>query len=529
MRFLIPFLPFIIVILYNFLSFCFPNMKGWLMMSIALPLIPIIITLVVIIFVLSIIRMSYVKAPPNVAFIISGLQKVPRILIGRAGLKFPFIERLDELYLGQMSVDINTEQAVPTNDFINVNVDAVAKVRLKSDDAGIQIAAKNFLNLNPQEITIQLVDSLQGNLREIIGTMSLRDINTNRDKFSDEVMAKAVVDMNKLGVEIISCNIQNITDDNGIITDLGMDNISKIKKDASIAKAQADRDVAIAQAMAAKEANDAKITADTLIAERNNDLIVRKAELQKIADTKKAEADAAYEIQLQEQQKTIQITTVNAQIAKTEREAELKEREVTIKEQTLNAEIKKQAEAEKYRVEQEALAELEKRKRDAEAKAYEELKQAEVQKAKAEAEKYSMEQEALGIKAKALAEAEGLTLKGTAEATAIQAKGNAEAEAMMKRAEAYKQYNNAAMVEMLINALPSIAGEIAKPLSAIDKISIIGNAADATTVSNNIPIVMAQLFKTVQETTGLNLIDIVKANSLEAQTTKNINISGLSD
>lgn len=489
---------------------------------------PFICTIITILFVIVIIKKSYVKAPPNVAYIISGIQKVPRILIGRAGLKLPFVERLDELYLGQMSVDIKTEQAVPTNDFINVNVDAVAKVRLKSDADGIQVAAKNFLNLNVRDITAQLVDSLQGNLREIIGTMSLRDININRDRFSDEVMNKAAVDMDKLGVEIISCNIQNITDNNGIIADLGMDNISKIKKDASIAKAQADRDVAIAQAMAAEESNDARVKADTLIAERNNDLIIRKAELQKVSDAKKAEADAAYKIQAQEQEKTIQIATVNAQIAKTERQAELKAKEVAIKEEQLNAEIKKQAEADKYKIEQEALATLEKNKRDAEALAYAELKKAEVQKALAEAEKYKMEQEALGIKARATAEAESLRLKGEAEAQAIQAKGIAEAEAMNKKAEAYKQYNNAAMAEMIIKVLPNIASEIAKPLAAIDKISIIGNdASNTATVSNNVPLLMAQLFQTVKETTGIDLVDIVKANSLEAKTTKNINISGL--
>ena len=491
-------------------------------------ILPMIGTLVLLVVALIFIYMSYVKAPPNIAFIISGTNKVPRILIGRAGFKLPFLERLDKLYLGQMSVDIRTGQAVPTNDFINVNVDAVAKVRLKSDNDGIQIAAKNFLNLQPKEIAAQLVDSLQGNLREIIGTMSLRDININRDKFSQEVMNKAAVDMDKLGIEIISCNIQNVTDNNDIITNLGMDNISKIKKDAAIAKAQADRDVTIAQAMAAKESNDAKVAADTLIAERNNELVIKQAELKKLSDVKKAEADAAYDIQFQEQQKVIQVTTVNAQIAKSEREAELKAKEVTIKEQMLNADIKKQAEAEKYRVEQEALADLERRKREAEAEAYEEIKQAEVQKAKAEAEKFSMEQIALGIKAQAEAEADSLRLKGEAEAQAIQAKGLAEAEAMNKKAEAYKQYNNAAMAEMIIKVLPNIASEIAKPMANIGSVSIIGSdSSNVANMSNNVPLVMAQLFKTVKEATGVDLANVVQGNSLEAATTRNININDL--
>lgn len=218
--------------------------------------IPIIILIVVILIIMA---MGYVKAPPDQAYIISGLRKEGRVLIGRAGVKIPFLERLDKLYLGQMTVDIKTEQSVPTNDFINVNVDAVAKVRISPTTDGIRLAAKNFLNKKALDITQDLQDSLQGNMREIIGTLSLKSINTDRDSFSDQVMSKASRDMEKLGIEILSCNIQNVTDDNGLIRDLGADNTARIKKDAAIAKAQADRDVAIAQAEANKQANEAEV------------------------------------------------------------------------------------------------------------------------------------------------------------------------------------------------------------------------------------------------------------------------------
>ena len=206
--------------------------------------IPVILAVVIIV----ILGMGYVKAPPDRAFIISGLKKEPKILIGRAGIRVPFFERLDKLYLGQMTVDIKTEQSVPTTDFINVNVDAVAKVRIDPTTEGIRLAAKNFLNKTPDQISKDLQDSLQGNMREIIGTLTLKSINTDRDSFSDQVMEKASKDMKKLGIEIVSCNIQNVTDENSLIKDLGADNTAKIKKDASIAKAQAERDVAIAQA-----------------------------------------------------------------------------------------------------------------------------------------------------------------------------------------------------------------------------------------------------------------------------------------
>ena len=301
-------------------------------MEFILKLVPAIIIAVIVIVLLLV---GYVKAPPDQAYIISGLKKEGKILIGRAGIRIPFFERLDKLYLGQMTVDIKTEQSVPTNDFINVNVDAVAKVRIAPTQEGIKLAAKNFLNKKAADITMDLQDSLQGNMREIIGTLSLKEINTDRDSFSDQVMQKASKDMDKLGIEILSCNIQNVTDENGLIRDLGADNTSLIKKNAAIAKAQADRDVAIAQAEADKAANEARVLSDTQIAQKNNELEIKKAELKIASDTKKAEADAAYTIQQQEQQKSIETATVNAQIAKAEREADLKKQEVEIAKQKL--------------------------------------------------------------------------------------------------------------------------------------------------------------------------------------------------
>ena len=412
--------------------------------------------------------LGYVKAPPDHAYIISGLRKDSRILIGRAGIKVPFFERLDKLYLGQMTVDIKTEQSVPTNDFINVNVDAVAKVRISPTQEGIKLAAKNFLNKRSDAITLDLQDSLQGNMREIIGTLSLKEINTDRDSFSDQVMSKASRDMDKLGIEILSCNIQNVTDENGLIRDLGADNTSLIKKNAAIAKAQADRDVAIAQAEADKAANEARVAADTEIAQKNNELAIRQSELKISADTKQAEADAAYEIQKQAQQKSIETTTVNAQIARAEREAELKRQEVEVTRQKLDADIRAQADAERYRREQEAQADLFRRQKDAEALRYEQEQAAAAQKLAAEAAKYAKEQEAAGIAA-----------VGKAEAEAIQARALAEAEGIDRKAEAMKKYGEAAIVEMVMQALPEIAKNVAEPLSRVDRITMYGEGNSA--------------------------------------------------
>ena len=497
-------------------------------------LIPVALLLLLII----VLAVGYVKAPPDRAYIISGLKKEPKILTGRAGIRVPFFERLDKLYLGQMTVDIKTEQSVPTTDFINVNVDAVAKVRIDPTTEGIQLAAKNFLNKTPELISKDLQDSLQGNMREIIGTLTLKSINTDRDSFSDQVMEKASKDMKKLGIEIVSCNIQNVTDENGLIKDLGADNTAKIKKDASIARAQAERDVAIAQAEANKASNDARVLAETEIAEKNNELAIKKAELQQVSDTKKAMADAAYKIQEQEQQKVIQTATVNAQIAKAEREAELRKQEVLVKQQALEAEINKKADADRYAVEQAAAAALAKRQREAEAKKYEAEQDAIAKKYEAEARKYELEQDALAKKAQAEAnkysmeqEAAGIQARGEAEAEAIRAKGMAEAEAMEKKADAYQKYNRAAVAEMLIDVLPEIAGKIAEPLTQIDKITIIGSGENAGVgdVAGNVPAIMTKLFESMKETVGIDLAEIVKADTYDAKVTRNLNISGVKD
>ena len=290
-----------------------------------------------------------------------------------------------------------------------------------------------------------------------IGTISLKEICNDRKKFGDEVQSKAQTDMSALGIEIISCNIQRVTDENSLINSLGQDNMSKIQKDAAIAKAEAERDVAIAQAQAAKASNDAKVEAEMQIAQKQNDLSIRKAELKVQEDTKKAEADAAYKIQEQEQNRSIETATVNAQIAKAEREAELKNREVEVKKNALDAEVRAQADADLYR-----------RQKEAEAQIFERQKEAEARKAEADAVKYTREQEAAGIAA-----------VGAAEADVIKAKSIAEAEGIDKKAEAMKKYGEAAIVEMVMNALPEIAKNVAEPLSKVDKITMYGEGNSA--------------------------------------------------
>ena len=499
-----------------------------------------IIAGVVILFIILSICM-YVKAPPSVAYVLSGLKREPRILVGTGGFKIPIIERLDKVFLGQSTVDVKTSMPVPTHDFIDVMVDAVCKVRVMPTPEGTRLAAKNFLNMTSAEIASSIKDSLEGNMREVIGAISLQGLVTDRDAFSDQIQQKAAKDMAKLGLEILSCNIQNISDQKGLINDLGADNTYKIKKDAAINKANAEKEIAIAESDAKKAANDVRVKNDTEIAERNNELAIKQADLKKVADTKQAEADAAYEIQKQEQQKTVNERTIDAQIARTKREQILADEQVKVTENKLRAEVNAQADAAKYntevdakarkfKMETDAEAELERQKREAEAKAYMAEQEAKAVKAKADAAKYAALQEAAGIEAKGKAEAAATQAKLTAEAEGIRAKGNAEAEAMDKKSEAFKKSEFARLemvLEMQKSVLPQVAQSVAEPMSQIKDVRIYGNTgSEIQGISQNVPAVMQKTFDIVKETTGVDLADVMRAETIDAKVTKNVNLNG---
>ncbi len=465
--------------------------------------------------------LGYVKAPPDMAYIISGLKKRPRYAIGKATVRIPFFERLDKLNLRLIPIDVKTSNAVPTADYININVDATVNVKISNEPEKLQLAAENFLNKPTEYIANVAREVLEGNVREIVGKMKLEEMVSDRQKFANLVKENAEPDLAAMGLDIISFNVQNFVDGNEVIENLGIDNIVKIKKAAAIARAESERDIKVAQAAADKESNDAKVAAETEIAKKQTELAIKKSELQMDADTKKAMADAAYDIQKEEQRKSIEISTANADIARQEREIELKQKEVAVKEQALEAEVKKQAEADKYAAQQKADAQLYQRQKEAEAKQFEAQRAAEARKAQAEADRFAKEQEAEGIRA-----------VGEAEAAAIAAKGLAEAEAMEKKAEAYAKYNKAAVAEMMIKVLPEIAEKVAQPLGQIDKITIIGggegnNGVDQ--VAGNVPVVMAKVFESMKEATGIDLANIINAESYDAKVNRNVNVTGLED
>ena len=452
-------------------------------------IVPVIIAIVVIAILLS----GYVKASPDTAYIISGMRKKPKVLIGRAGIKIPFFEKKDELNLQLIPINVKTSTAVPTADYINISVDAAVNVKISDKEERLELAAQNFLNKKVDYIAQVAREVLEGNMREIVGKMNLEEMVSDRQKFATLVKDSAEPDLAAMGLDIVSFNVQNFVDGNGVIENLGVDNIVKIQKKAAISRAESEKDIATAQAIAQKEANDARVNSQTEIAIRNNDLAIKQAELKKEADAKKAEADAAYQIQQEEQRKTIEITTANANIAKQEKEIMLKQKEAEVMEQALDAQVKKKAEADKFARQQLADAELYERQRDAEAKKYEAQQEAEALKAQAEADKYAKEQEAEGIRTKGLAEAE-----------AIRAKAIAEAEGIEKKAEAMTKMGEAAVLEMYFKALPEVVRNAAEPLTKVDKITMYGDGNSAK-LMKDVMNTLNQVTDGLKESTGVDL------------------------
>ena len=428
---------------------------------------------------------GYLKAPPDTAYIISGLRK-RRILIGRAGWRIPLIERVDKLSLRVMQVDVKTTDAVPTNEFINVSVDGVANIKISSAPVLLERAAQALLGMKQTDLIGLVTQVLEGNMREIVGSVGLKEMVQDRQGVAKKITENVVPDMEKLGIEVVNFNIQNFKDNAGTIENMGIDNVEQIRKNAQIAKANAQRDIAIATSEAQQQANAIKVEAEKKIAEQNAQLLVQQAEMKVKADSKKAEADAAYSIQQENQRKTIEITKANADIARREKETELAEKEIALKERQLDADIRKQADAMKYKAEKEAEADLIRRQRDAEAKKYEAIQEAEARKAEAEAVRFAMEQEAEGIRAK----------------------GIAEAEAIEKKAEAQRKMGEASVLEMYLNALPEIVKGAAAPLAQTDKIVMYGDG-NATRVVKDVMNSASQIMDGVKESTGLDLSAIL--------------------
>ena len=445
--------------------------------------------------------LCYKKAPPTQAIVVTGFGlSRPKVVCGRGVFVLPIVQRADRLNMRLLKIDVKTpETGVKTKEGVSLWLDSVVTVQVYSENSTVsdeevrnagyddirkyinsrqQSAISNFLGMDEAHINEKINDVLQGNLREIVSEMTVDQILTNRKQMAVSVVENARPDLAKMGLEVVTFNVQDVKDavdamghNHGVIEAIGVEQEELVKKRASIAKAEAERDVSCAKAAAAMAANEKEIEAQTAIAQRNNELELAKSKLKAEADKAAADANAAGMIQTNLRAKEVQ-------------------------QRKLDAEVRKQADAELYR-----------RQKEAEAQKYEAERAA-------EAAKFAKQQEA-----------EGIALVGKAEAEAIRQKGLAEAEAMKQKAEAYKQYNDAAVAEMMIKVLPEIARSVAQPLSSIDKVSIIGgDASGVSGVSGNVPVLMAQTMEAMKEATGIDMRDIVRANSIEAKTDRNITI-----
>lgn len=468
--------------------------------------------------------LCYKKAPPTEAIVVTGFAlSKPKVVSGKGTFVLPVLQRADRLNMRLLKIDVKTpETGVKTQNGVSLWIDSVVTIQVYSENSTVlddevkasglkdakeyiksrqQAAISNFLGMNEASINDKVNDVLQGNLREIVSDMTVDQILTNRKQMAVSVIENARPDLAKMGLEVVTFNVQDIRDavdaqghNHGVIEAIGIEQEEAVKKRAEIARAEATRDVACAKADAQMAANAKEVEAQTAIAKRNNELELAKAHLKAEADKAAADANAAGQIQVNIRAKEIKEAEADAEIAKQKKMVDLAAQEAEVQQRKLDAEVRKAADADLY-----------KRQKDAEAQKYEAERAA-------EAQKFAKQQEA-----------EGIELVGRAEAEAIRQKGIAEAEAMKQKAEAYKQYNDAAVAEMLIKVLPDIAKNVAEPLAAIDKVSIIGgDASGVSGVSGNVPVLLAQTMQTVKEATGIDMADIVRASSIEAKTNRNI-------
>lgn len=453
---------------------------------------------------------SYKKVPKNRI----GIRVGPfgsKTVTGKAIFVIPFLQRIDYMTLENIQVDFVSRDSIPTQDAINIKVDAVANIAVSQDPETMKKAAAKFIGYSTSDIASVVTPVLEGNIREIISQIKLKDlIQGDKKVLSEKVVENVKPNLFDLGLELTTFNIQNFKDDNGVINNLGIENTVAISKDAAKAKAAAEAEVKIAQAQADKDANDARVAAELEIAQKQNDLAIKKASLQLQADTEAAKAEAAKGIETENQRKVLEIKAADANIARQEKQIEIQEKEVSIKEKALDAEVKKTAEAEKFAAQQKADADLYTRQKRAEAEAFEIQRQAEAEaftrQKKAEAEKFAMENEAAGKKALA----EAVQSQGEAEAAAIKAKLVAEADGMREKAEALKEYGDAAKQQMQLDALkvyfeqlPKIAEASGKAYQNVDKIYMYGG--DSSKLQGDMMKTITQVSEGLGETLGIDL------------------------
>ncbi len=453
----------------------------------------------------------YMKVGPNQVLVISGRKHRvtdPDGTVREVGFKIrkgggvfvlPVFEKVDLLSLELLTIDVQTPE-VYTSKGVPVRVDGVAQIKVKGDDVSISTAAEQFLSKSTEEIKNVATQTMEGHLRAILGTMTVEDIYQNRDAFASKVQEVAASDMANMGLGIVSFTIRDIRDGQGYLEALGKPRIAQVKRDAMIAQAEADRDAMIRSAQATQAGQEAKFVADTKIAEAQRDYQSNVAQYQAAVNQKKAEADLAYDLQKYKTGQLVKAEEVQVSIIEKQKQIELQQQEILRKQRELEANVQKPADAERYKVE--TLANARKFQLEAEADGA------------AAAAKATGFANADVAKAVGMAEAEANKARGLAEAAIIEAQGKATAEAMRMKADSFKQYNEAAVVEMIIRILPEVAGKISEPLAKTEKIVIInsgnGVGGGASKLTGDVTQIVAQLPPMIESLTGIKLEKLIE-------------------
>ena len=460
-----------------------------------------IMVAVVIIFI-SIYASRYVKAGPNEVLVISGRRRTLvsedgrrqsvgfRIRVGGGAFVWPIFERVDLLSLELMTLDVKTPE-VYTEAGVPIMVDGVAQTKVQGTDLAIRNAAERFLGMSRQEVANIALQTLEGHLRAIVGTMTVEQVYKNRDMFAQQVQEVSASDLANMGLVIDSFTIRDIRDSHGYLDALGKPRIAQVKRDATIGEAEATRDSNIRSAAAKQAGEIARIAAETKIAEANRDYEMRLAEYKASVQEKQAGADLAYDLQKFKTQQAVRAEEVQVQVIEKEKQIEVQEKEILRREKELVALVEKPASAERQRIQ-----------------------------TLAEAEQYRLRTTASGqaeaTRAIGNAEADANKARGLAQAEVIKAQGFSEAEAMAKKADAWRQYNEAAITQMFVDKLPEIASAVSAPLAKVEKIVVISSGGDehtgagASRVTRDVADIIAQVPAVIEALTGVKLQEIVQ-------------------
>jgi len=454
----------------------------------------------------------YAKVGPNEVLVISGRKHKSRDLEGRPVVRgfrmvkgggtfvWPVIEKVDILSLELLTLDVKTPE-VYTQLGVAVMVDGVAQIKVKGDDISISVASEQYLSKGKADVTRIAMQTLEGHLRAILGAMTVEEIYQNRDAFAVKVQEVAAGDMASMGLQIVSFTIRDIRDNEGYLDALGKPRTAAVKRDAVIGQAVADRDATIKSAEANQDGQVAKFQAQTKIAEANRDYEMQSADYQASINERKAEADLAYDLQRFKSSQMVKKEEIAVEVIEKQERIKVQEQEILRKEKDLDASVVKPAVAERERIEN--LADAERYRLEAEAQGA------------AEAAKARGFADAEVVQRTGLADAEAEKAKGLARAEVIEAQGQSEALAMKKKAESWKHYSEAAVIQMLVEALPEITKNISEPLSKTEKIVVINSGggeggAGASKITKDVADIVAQLPPVIESLSGIDLHKLIK-------------------